>query len=175
MGLFARIFEDPSPEIPMQHDSDPGKLTYIEKLPSHFVVGNVHKVAETASNREFLWNYYGFGPPNSTATSLYEGMGIDKALSQQGVIVQGDFGPQFCALGGLSKMNNHKVHKTFRAQCLPNQRFKIAPLSGDFFCSNMHAARGVQVTPPCDWSNDTNPITMSDHAVVSVVVRSNKK
>ena len=72
-------------------------------------------------------------------------------------------------------MNNYRIHKTFRAQCLPNGKSKIGPLAGDFFCSNMRVARGVQVTAPCDWSaNATSPLTLADHAIVSIVVSSNK-
>jgi len=53
-------------------------------------------------------------------------------------------------------------------------KVEIKPLSGDFFCSNMNAARDVKVTAPCDWSNAENPLTMADHAIVSIEVASNK-
>lgn len=175
MGLFARIFEKPSPIIPRTHNLTKGSFYIPEKLPPHFVVGNVHKLQETKETRAKLWNFYGFGAPAANSTSIYDGKGIDLAASQHGVIIQGDFGPQLCSLGGLNKMNNYKIHKTFRSTCLPNGKSKIGPLSGDFFCSNMIATRGVKVTPPCNWSNNTNPLTLADHAIVSIEVKSNKK
>ena len=177
MGLFARIFESrgPTDVIPEAHNLTTNNSYHISKtLPPHYVVGNVHKVQETEANRAVLWNYYGFGPPPSNGTK-YDGKGIDLAKSQKGVIVQGDFGPQFCTLGGLSKMNNHRIHKTFRAKCLPNGKSVIKPLAGDFFCSNMKPARDVVVTPPCDWSNNTHPLTLADHAIVSIEVKSNNE
>jgi len=174
MGLFARIFEKPSPLIPNTHNVTAENSHIPEKLPGHFVVGNIHKVGENAKTRKALWNYYGFGPPAANSTSIYDGKGVDLASSQHGVVVQGDFGPSFCALGGLGKMNNYRIHKTFRVKCLPDRNVKIAPLAGDFFCSNMRATRDVMVTPPCDWSNNSNPLTMADHAIVSIEVSSNK-
>jgi hypothetical protein len=173
MGLFARIFESPSSKIQAIRDWE-SHSPVTEELPPHFVVGNIHKLAENAKTRDALWNYYGFGSPPTNSTSLYDGMGADIASTQHGVIVQGDFGPQFCALGGLKKMNNYKIHKTFRVQCLPHGKVKIGPLSGDFFCSNMKASRDVLVTAPCDWNNDTHPLTMADHAIVSIEVIGNK-
>lgn len=170
MGLFARIFEDPSDRIPETHESSVGP----ESFPGHFVVGNIHKVEESSMNKLALWNYYGFGAPQANSSSIYDGKGVDLAPSQHGVIVQGDFGPQFCALGGLGKMNNYRIHKTFRANCLRDGEVTIGPLSGDFFCSSMRATREVIVTPPCDRSNWTQPLTMSDHAIVSIEVVSNK-
>ena len=173
MGLFARIFELPSSDIQEIRDLK-SHIHTIEDLPPHFVVGNIHKLNENAKTRDALWDYYGFGSPPTNSTSLYDGRGVDIAPKQHGVIVQGDFGPQFCALGGLGKMNNYKIHKTFRVECLPHGEVKIGPLSGDFFCSNMGASRDVLVTAPCDWSNDTHPLTMADHAIVSIEVVGNK-
>jgi len=182
MGLFARIFQKPSPIILAKWTTQPehAYYEYLDRLPPHFVVGNVHKVEESKSNQAVLWNYYGFGSPpltNSTSKDAkYEvGIGINLPSSQLGVIVQGDFGPTFCALGGLGKMNNYRTDKTFRVQCLPNGKVKIGPLSGDFFCSNMAFVRPVKVTPPCDWQNNTSPSTLSDHAIVSIVVQGDKK
>ena len=43
-----------------------------------------------------------------------------------------------------------------------------------FFCSDMNMARDVKVTAPCDWSDAENPLTMADHAIVSIEVTSNK-
>jgi len=174
MGLFARIFEKPSPIIPRTHNLTQDSFYIPEKFPPHFVVGNIHKVAENAENRAVLWNFFGFGAPAANSTSIYDGKGIDLASSQHGVIVQGDFGPQFCSLGGLAKKNNYKIHKTFPSRCLPNWKSKIGPISGDFFCSNMVTNIDVKVTPPCDWSNNSNPLTLSDHAIVSMEVKSNK-
>ncbi len=71
-------------------------------------------------------------------------------------------------------MNNYRIHKTFRVKCLVGGNAEIKPLAGDFFCSNMNATRGVKVTAPCDWSNAENPLTMADHAIVSIEVASNK-
>ena len=121
-----------------------------------------------------LWNFYGFGAPPANSTSLYGGKGIDLAAFQKGVVIQGDFGPQFCSLGGLGKKNNYRIHKTFRVECLPNGKSSIKPLAGDFFCSNMNPSRDVIVTPPCDWTNNTHPLTLADHAIVSIEVQSNK-
>jgi hypothetical protein len=120
---------------------------------------------------EFLW----VGAPAANSTSLYDGKGVDRASSQHGVIIQGDFGPRFCALGGLGKMNNYRIHKTFPSKCLPNGKSKLGPISGDFICANMHVTRDVKVTPPCDWSNKASPLTLADHAIVSIEVESNKK
>ena len=175
MGLFARIFEKPSPAIPETHKLTEGSFYVPEDLPPHFVVGNVHKIDTTAENRAKLWSYYGFGAPPSNSTSIYDGIGTDLAPSQHGVVIQGDFGPQLCSLGGLRKLNNYKVHKTFPSECLPDGKFKLGPISGDFFCSNMNQIRIVKVTPPCDWSNHTNPLTLADHAIVSVEIETNKK
>ena len=72
-------------------------------------------------------------------------------------------------------MNNYKIHQTFRVNCLPAGKVEIGPLSGDFFCSNMRASRAVEVTAPCDWSDAKKPLTMADHAIVSIEVTSNKK
>ncbi|KAK1744260.1 hypothetical protein QTG54_004793 [Skeletonema marinoi] len=175
MGLFVRIFQHPSPLIPDLHNFRADKFDIPESLPDHFVVGNVHKVEENVNNRETLWNYFGFGAP-APNISIHEGNGVDLAASQHGVIVQGDFGPQFCSLGGLKKMNNYKIHQTFRVNCLPAGKVEIlGPLSGDFFCSNMRASRAVEVTAPCDWSDAKKPLTMADHAIVSIEVASNKK
>mmetsp|Transcript_1296 Transcript_1296/g.3158 ORF Transcript_1296/g.3158 Transcript_1296/m.3158 type:complete len:649 (-) Transcript_1296:102-2048(-) len=181
MGLFARIFESshPADVIPEKHGSTTpdedgsGSYRVPSTLPPHYVVGNVHKVEESKANRRALWNYYGFGPPPSNGTK-YDGNGIDLAENQKGVIVQGDFGPQFCSLGGLKKMNNYRIHKTFRVECLPNGKSVIKPLASDFFCSNMKGSREVKVTPSCDWTNNTHPITLADHAIVSIEVKSNK-
>ena len=71
-------------------------------------------------------------------------------------------------------MNNYRIHKTFRVKCLPHGKVEIKPLSSDFFCSNMNMARDVKVTAPCDWSDAENPLTMADHAIVSIEVTSNK-
>ena len=181
MGLFARIFESPAPDnvdvdiIPEKHESTTDSSYRVPSaLLSHYVVGNVHKVEESEANRRALWSYYGFGPPPSNGTK-YDGNGIDLAENQKGVIVQGDFGPKFCSLGGLKKMNNYRIHKTFRVECLPDGKSVIKPLAGDFFCSNMKGSRGVKVTPSCDWTkNSTHPITLADHAIVSIEVKSNK-
>ena len=62
-------------------------------LPSHFLVGNVHKVAETDENScspKLLW--IRTPPQNSTK---YEARGVDPG-KQLGVIIQGGFGPRFC-------------------------------------------------------------------------------
>lgn len=66
MGLFARIFEKPSPAIPETHKLTEGSFYVPEDLPPHFVVGNVHKIDTTAENRAKLWSYYGFGAPHQT-------------------------------------------------------------------------------------------------------------
>ena len=177
MGLFARIFESrggPDDAIPERHKLSNNTYRVPETLPPHYVVGNVHKLQETEANRATLWNYYGFGRPPSNGTK-YDGKGIDLAKYQKGVIVQGDFGPKFCSLGGLSKMNNYRIHKTFRAKCLPDGKSEIKPLAGDFFCSNMKLSRDVIVTPPCDWGNNKHPLTLADHAIVSIEVMSNKE
>lgn len=173
MGLFARIFEHADPTISPHHEIRAARVSN-DDLPPHFVVGNVHKVEETAANRDSLWNYYGFGRP-PVDSDIHDGVGVDPQSSQQqGVVIQGDFGPRFCSLGGLQKMNDYRKHKTFRSTCLPHGKFKISPLAGDFFCSNMKMSREIQVTPPCDWENQTNPLTLADHAIVSAVVKSNK-
>jgi len=39
----------------------------------------------------------------------------------------------------------------------------------------MRASRAVEVTAPCDWSDAKKPLTMADHAIVSIEVASNKK
>ena len=175
MGLFARIFEKSSTIIPGTHNLTRDSFHIPKKLPPHFVVGNVHKLNENAETRNTLWNFYGFGAPAANSTSIYDGKGVDRASSQHGVIIQGDFGPQFCSLGGLGKMNNYKIHKTFPSKCLPNGKSKMGPISGDFICTNMRGTREVKVTPPCDWSNNSSPLTLADHAIVSIEVESNKK
>eukprot|EP00571_Detonula_confervacea_P017764 CAMPEP_0172311790 /NCGR_PEP_ID=MMETSP1058-20130122/15777_1 /TAXON_ID=83371 /ORGANISM="Detonula confervacea, Strain CCMP 353" /LENGTH=718 /DNA_ID=CAMNT_0013025081 /DNA_START=122 /DNA_END=2275 /DNA_ORIENTATION=- len=161
MGLFARIFESPHQHIPLRHNNNNRAATsiatsvdsydyqYLEDVPPHFVVGNIHKLDESDVNQARLWNYYGFGnpPPRS---SKYDGKGEDKPIKQLGVVIQGDFGPKMCPLGGLVKMNNGN-HKTFRVNCLADGKVKIGPLAGDYFCTNMPAVRGVAVTAPCDW------------------------
>ena len=129
MELFARIFEKPSPVIPRTHNLMKNSFHIPEKLPSHFVVGNVHKVAE---NRAVLWNFFGFGAPAANSTSIYDGNGIDLASSQHGVIVQGQFGSQFCFLGGLRKKNNNEIHKTFPSEYLPNGKSTISRYAGIF-------------------------------------------
>lgn len=88
MGLFARIFQYPSPLIPDMHNFTADKFYVPEMLPDHFVVGNIHKLAENTKTREALWNYYGFGAPTDNST-IYAGKGVDLAPSQHGVIVQG--------------------------------------------------------------------------------------
>jgi len=174
MGLFARIFEKPDPSIQIRHNMTKDLFYVPDHLPPHFVVGNVHKLQENTKNRAVLWNFYGFGAPPANSTLLYDGKGIDLAATQKGVVIQGDFGPQFCSLGGLGKKNNYRIHKTFRVECLPNGKSSIKPLAGDFFCSNMNPSRDVIVTPPCDWTNNTHPLTLADHAIVSIEVQSNK-
>ena len=173
MGLFARIFERPRPLVPKMHDFTPDNFDVLKNLPPHFVVGNIHKLGETDWNRKFLWNYFGFGPPPPTSKNN-DGLGVDGSPSQHGVVVQGDFGPNLCSLGGLTNMNDLKRHKTFRVKCFPEERVKVGPLSADYFCSDMLGTRDVIVTPPCDWSNKTHPLTMADHAIVSIELKSNK-
>ena len=208
---------------------------HLNSLPSHYVVGNVHKLGTSIENRYKLWQYYGFGIPpewkNYTTTNSgggvgirnnnnniddkkmmkilndqrYTGFGIDLPTNQKGVIMQGDFSPKFCPLGGLIKLNEPR-HKTFRVKCLPGEgNVRIRPLSADYFCTNMKMYANpststnntkpaeVHVTPSCDWNpptittttrdtkvdtkkstNPPEPITLSDHAIVSVVVQSNK-
>ena len=170
-GIFARIFQEPSPAIPEAHNLTEGSFYVPEELPPHFVVGNIHKLNPNARNKPKLWSFYGFGAPPSNSTST----GTDLAPSQHGVIVQGDMAPQVCQLGGLWHHNDLKKDKTFRAKCLPDGKSTLGPLRADYFCSNMVATRRVHVTPPCDWSNNTNPLTLADHAIVSVEVKSNKK
>lgn len=110
-------------------------------LPPHFVVGNVHKVAEIDENScspKLLWI--------RTATpkfNKYEGRGVDPG-KQLGVIIQGDFGPNFCSLGGLGKMNNFRIHKTLPVK-RATSKVDFGFLSGEFFFSNIKAARSVQV------------------------------
>jgi len=175
MGIFARIFQRSDPLILAEGYPQANRNNeYLNKLPSHFVVGNVHKVEESESNQAILWDYYAFGPPPNS-TSKYEGKGANIPSSQLGVIIQGDFGPRFCPLGGLSKMNNYKTDKTFRVKCLPNGKARIQPLAGDFFCSNMKKIRPVRVTAPCEWHNNTAPLTLADHAIVSIVVEGERK
>jgi hypothetical protein len=167
MGIFARLFQEPPPEGILKHYD--GGEPILHALPPHFVVGNVHKLSETDKTRSWLWKYYGFGEPPQNSTK-YEGKGIDQK-QQLGVIIQGDFGPQFCALGGLTKMNNYRKHKTFPVRCTqPKVDFGV--LSGDYFCSNMQAVRDVQVSAPCDFSNNS-AVELSDHAIVSVIVKAN--
>lgn len=174
MGLFARIFQRPSSDIlASRPPSEQANYHYLGKLPAHFVVGNVHKLSETERTHVILWDYYGFGTPPRNSTK-YDGRGTNMPASQQGVIIQGDFGPTFCSLGGLGKMNNHKIHKTFPSLCLPNGKSKLGPIAGDFFCSNMKAVRSVIVTPPCDRRNHTHPLTLADHAIVSIEVQGEK-
>jgi len=172
MGLFARIFEQPVKTLDFEEGklpTDEGYYNYLNRLPPHFVVGNVHKLGESKNNRKWLWNYYGFGHPPLNST-LYEGKGIDLPTQQKGVIIQGDFGPKFCALGGLTKVNKNS-DKTFRVKCLPNGKANIGPLAADYFCTNMKSNHPVKVTPSCDWSNKNSPLTLADHAIVSTVVQ----
>jgi hypothetical protein len=168
MGIFARIYQD-----------EPTHLRYVAKggvapldRPPHFVVGNVHKVGESNENRAVLWDYYGFGKPPENTTK-YEGKGVDSG-QQLGVIIQGDFGPAFCSLGGLGKMNNYRIHKTFPVKCT-SPKVDFGVLSGDFFCSNMHAFRDVVVSASCYFSDGAEAVRLSDHAIVSIVVKGNLK
>ena len=62
----------------------------------------------------------------------------------------------------------------FRVNCLAGRDMKIGPLSGYFFCSNMGITRDVKVTTSCDWTNDTHPLTLADHAIVSIELKNDK-
>jgi hypothetical protein len=93
------------------------------------MVGNIHEVGEIAKNREALWNYYGLGSSVINSSSLYDGEGIASLHDNMVVIVQGDFGPRFCALQGLRKMKNNRIYEMFRVECLADGKVKIASLS----------------------------------------------
>ena len=89
-----------------------------------------------------LQNYYGFGQPPQNSTK-YEARGVDPG-KQLGVIIQGGFGPKFCSLSGLGKMNNYWIHKTLPIKCTTS-KVNFGFLSGKFFCSNIKAAESIQV------------------------------
>ncbi|KAL7527009.1 hypothetical protein ACHAWF_001998, partial [Thalassiosira exigua] len=146
MGLFARIFQFTHSSIPLTYNVTAKEFdySYLEEVPSHFTVGNIHKVDESDHNRRKLWNYYAFGRP-PTDGGKYDGDGISQMSNQLGVVIQGDISLKFCSLGGLELKN--RGEKTFRVNCLPNGKVKIAPIAGDYFCSNMHLHGDLRVTP----------------------------
>jgi hypothetical protein len=136
----------------------------------YFVVGNVHKVSENKRNQEILWDYFGFGQPPANSSSLYDSLGADPDNQQLGVVIQGDFGPKFCALGGLKK-NTGPKDKAFPIKCTP--KVHMGHLSSDFFCSNMDLARAVKVTASCYFPKDKPAIRLSDHGIVSIALIGN--
>jgi hypothetical protein len=86
------------------------------------------------------------------------------------VVIQGDFGPKFCALGGLKK-NTGPKDKAFPIKCTP--KVHMGHLSSDFFCSNMDLARAVKVTASCYFPKDKPAIRLSDHGIVSIALIGN--
>jgi hypothetical protein len=131
----------------------------------YFVVGNVRKVGENKRNQEILWDYFGFGHPPANSSSLYDSLGADPDKLQLGVVMQGDFGPNFCALVGLKRETGRK-DKAFPIKCMPKVHMGI--LGSDLFCSNMELARALKVTASCYFPKDQPAIRLSDHGIVSI-------
>ena len=159
MGLFARLFEKkPNP-------SDP-----VGSPQRYYSIGNVHKLKETAKTKAALFDYFGF---NLTAAPLSPVPGIGVGPAEQiGVVVQGDFGPQFCQHAGLQNQNPRNL-KTFRVTCQADGNHRIRPLWADYFCTDQLTRRKVQVTPSCYQTpgNKSSPmIRLADHAIVSIHV-----
>jgi hypothetical protein len=109
-------------------------------------------------NKVAMWDYFGFGAP--ATTDVYGGQAIDPD-SQLGTLFQGDFGPDFCSVAGLVRLNRMK-HKTFPCTCDPKPY--LGHIFGDYFCSSVPPSRDVEVTAPCYDYADGNPLaTLSDH------------
>lgn len=129
MGMFARV-----------HHQD-----------QHFVVGSVHKLAESEVNQAAVKEYL-----NQTATN-----------DSLGVVVQGDFQRTVCQWAGLQNADNTE-HYTWPASCKP--KVKLGTHRGDNICTNMHVVGEDQVLAPCFQAEGGAIVTLSDHALVSAVL-----
>jgi hypothetical protein len=158
MGLFARIYHQ-DPSIGNGEEEQ------------YYTVGNVHKIAENTRNRQALWDYFGFGttpPLNKTLgkSAIYADRGVGP-VQQIGVVMQGDYGPNLCALGGLARHGGRK-DKTFPVKCSP--RVYRGVLAGDYFCTDQVESRQLVVTQGCYYPQNTSDptILIADHAIVSM-------
>lgn len=152
IGNDAIIIRDPIDSDVFSSESDEirlggrmGLFARIKDGESHYVIGSVHQLTETKTNRASIQTY------------------ISKPVKGLlGTIVQGGFSRTTCQWIGLQNIDNPK-HVNFPASC--GTKPDLGSRREDNICANMQAIGEDQVIAPCYESE-----MISDHGIVSVLL-----
>ena len=153
IGNDAIIIRDPIDSDDFSSESDEirlggrmGLFARIKDGESHYIVGSVHKLAETKRNQASIQKY------------------ISKPVKGLlGTTVQGGFPRTLCQWIGLQNVDNPK-HFTFPASCGTKPDF--GNRREDNICASMQVVGEDQVIAPCYESE-----MISDHGIVSVLLQ----